>query len=30
LVQRVDPFRNSLEQTFLDAVASKEVANAHS
>jgi ABC-2 type transport system ATP-binding protein len=26
LVQRVDPFRNSLEQTFLDAVAAKEVA----
>ena len=30
LVQRVDPFRNSLEQTFLDAVASKEVMHAHS
>jgi ABC-2 type transport system ATP-binding protein len=30
LVQRIDPFRNSLEQTFLDAVASKEVVHADS
>jgi ABC-2 type transport system ATP-binding protein len=30
LVQRIDPFRNSLEQTFLDAVASKEVIHADS
>lgn len=30
LVQRIDPFRNSLEQTFLDAVASKEVMHADS
>ncbi len=30
LVQRIDPFRNSLEQTFLDAVASKELIHADS
>jgi ABC-2 type transport system ATP-binding protein len=30
LIQRIDPFRNSLEQMFLDAVATKEMPHAAS
>ncbi|MFN9605230.1 MAG: ABC transporter ATP-binding protein [Planctomycetota bacterium] len=30
LIQRIDPFRNSLEQMFLDAVATKEMSHAAS
>lgn len=30
LIQRIDRFRNSLEQTFLDAVVSTEAVHAHS